>query len=332
MIKGNTLIVAFFSDNPPCSANTCPEMRASEWQYLCAVHEPPKPCCAIDYCCHTLDWAANTLTSQKNFPSRLTLGNETSGGSAAALKNLTNIMRRVYRIFAHAWFQHRSVFWQVEGQEGLYILFKTICDFYALIPQENYTIPPEAEGLQAKEEEPEEGKAVLKKPQQADEAATTTEEADTTTSISTGATTRRHKHTPSVGSSVTPIQEGDEEDDNANAAAKEEKPSGPLDTFSSSMMKEAPLAQISKTAEKKQDMPVLTESKRAEKLPEKAPLPSTEKIEQKNEDDHDDAKSEVSEAESMVTVIPAKDEDEKTEEGSDTEVEAAAAEKDTEEA
>lgn len=66
------------------------------------------------------------------------------------MKNLTNIMRRVYRIFAHAWFQHRSVFWQVEGQEGLYILFKTICDFYALIPQENYTIPPEAEGLQAK--------------------------------------------------------------------------------------------------------------------------------------------------------------------------------------
>lgn len=46
-------------------------------------------------------------------------------------------------------------------------------------------------------------------------------------------------------------------------------------------MKEAPLAQISKTAEKKQDMPVLAESKRAEKLPEKALLPSTEKIEQK---------------------------------------------------
>ena len=79
--KANSLIVAFFDERPPCSSSTCPEMRVSEWQYLCAVHDPPKSCCAIDYCCHTLDWAANVLTSQKNFPSRLTLGSETTGGS-----------------------------------------------------------------------------------------------------------------------------------------------------------------------------------------------------------------------------------------------------------
>lgn len=302
-------------------------MRASEWQYLCAVHEPPKPCCAIDYCCHTLDWAANTLTSQKNFPSRLTLGNEASGGSQGASKTLTNIMRRVYRIFAHAWFQHRSVFWQVEGHEGLYILFKTICEIYALIPDENYTIPGEAEGLPVKEEEQEDGKAVLKKPQQEDEAATTTE--DTTTTISTGATTRRHKHTPSVGSSVLPIQEGDEEDDHANACSKEDKSSGPLDTLSSSMMKEAPLAQISKTAEKRAELPVSAASKTAEALPEEAILPSTEKSELKDEDGHDDAKSETSEAESLVTVIPANGNDEKSEAASDT-VEEAAGEEDAE--
>ena len=306
-------------------------MRASEWQYLCAVHEPPKPCCAIDYCCHTLDWAANTLTSQKNFPSRLTLGNEASGGSVAAIKNLTNIMRRVYRIFAHAWFQHRSVFWQVEGQEGLYILFKKICDLYVLIPEENYTIPPEAEGLPAKGEEPKEGKAVLKKPQQADEANTANEDAETTTSISTGATTRRHKHTPSVGSMVTPIQEGDEEEDNSNVPTKEEKPSGPLDTFSSSMMKEAPLAQISKTAEKKEESPVPAGTKTAEKLPEEAMLPSdSEKGEQNDGDGHiDDTQSEVSEAASTVTVIPV--EAERTGEAADAEEEIATDAADTKE-
>ena len=252
VIKANELLIAFFADNPPCSAETCPEMRASEWQYLCAVHEPPKPCCAIDYCCHTLDWAGDTLSSNKNFPSRLTSGNGAAGGSTAAVKILTNIMRRVYRIFAHAWFQHRSVFWQVEGQEGLYIFFKTICDVYALIPEENYTIPPEAEGLAAKEDEPQPSKTLLKKAPQSDQEATPAKDADTTTLVSTGATTRRHKHTPSVGSTVTTIQEGDEEDNNTSEPAEE---NGPLDTLSSSLVKEAPLAQISKTAEKKEISP-----------------------------------------------------------------------------
>ena len=252
VIKANELLIAFFADNPPCSAETCPEMRASEWQYLCAVHEPPKPCCAIDYCCHTLDWAGDTLSSNKNFPSRLTSGNGAAGGSTAAVKILTNIMRRVYRIFAHAWFQHRSVFWQVEGQEGLYIFFKTICDVYALIPEENYTIPPEAEGLAAKEDEPQPSKVLLKKAQQSDQDATPAKDVDTTTLLSTGATTRRHKHTPSVGSTVTTIQEGDEEDNNTSEPADE---NGPLDTLASSLAKEAPLAQISKTAEKKEKSP-----------------------------------------------------------------------------
>ena len=160
--KLNTIIVAFFTDEPPCSAATCAEMRASEWQYLCAVHDPPKPCCAIDYSCHTLDWAANMLTSTKNFPSRLSLavnenssggvGGTTSGtsnnaGQQQGLRNLTNICRRLYRIFAHAWYQHRAIFWQVESQTGLYVFFKTVCDVYQLIPEDNYTVPPEAEDL-----------------------------------------------------------------------------------------------------------------------------------------------------------------------------------------
>ncbi|KAJ5974466.1 hypothetical protein N7481_011676 [Penicillium waksmanii] len=150
-MKVNNLLIAFFAEDPPCSAQTCPEMRASEWQYLCAVHEPPKSCCAIDYCCHTLDWATNTLTSPKNFPSRLTLGSETAGGPQASMRHLTNIFRRLYRIFAHAWFQHRNVFWEVEGNDGLYVFFKTVCDMYNLIPEDNYTIPAEAEGLDATE-------------------------------------------------------------------------------------------------------------------------------------------------------------------------------------
>lgn len=215
VLKANSLIVAFFDERPPCSSSTCPEMRASEWQYLCAVHDPPKSCCAIDYCCHTLDWAANVLTSQKNFPSRLTLGSETTGGSQQGIRQLTNIFRRVYRIFAHAWFQHRQSFWEVEGKEGIYILFKTVCDSYNLIPEENYTISSEAEGISAALEEKEEvkekekeSKSILRKKEGEDSKP---EETNAISTNSLAATTKRHKHTPSTGFST--IAEGGEEEE-----------------------------------------------------------------------------------------------------------------------
>ncbi|KAL6717255.1 hypothetical protein ACLMJK_005170 [Lecanora helva] len=250
-MKANELVVQFFSDNPPCSAQTCPEMRASEWQYLCAVHEPPKPCCAIDYCTHTLDWAEYTLSSLKHFPSRLTLGSDANGGSAGGERQIINIMRRVYRIFAHAWFQHRQVFWQNESSEGVYMLFKTVCDVHHLIPEENYTIPSEAEGLPSnKEEEKREGKAVLR--EQGTEDIMANDDGDAPTTISTGATTRRHKATPSFSSSVTAIVEGDEDDAPTDPLFKT-KIGGPLENLADSLMKEAPLAQISKSAEKKDE-------------------------------------------------------------------------------
>lgn len=212
VLKANSLIVAFFDERPPCSSGTCPEMRASEWQYLCAVHDPPKSCCAIDYCCHTLDWAANVLTSQKNFPSRLTLGSETTGGSQQGIRQLTNIFRRVYRIFAHAWFQHRQSFWEVEGKEGIYILFKTVCDSYNLIPEENYTISPEAEGILAAPEEDKEkdkeNKSILRKKEGEDAKP---EEYNATSTNSLAATTKRHRHTPYTG--FTTIAEGGEEEE-----------------------------------------------------------------------------------------------------------------------
>ncbi|PCG93369.1 Mob1/phocein [Penicillium occitanis (nom. inval.)] len=226
-MKVNNLIIAFFAEDPPCSQQSCPEMRASEWQYLCAVHDPPKSCCAIDYCCHTLDWATNILTSPKYFPSRLTLGSESGGGPQASMRHLTNIFRRLYRIFAHAWFQHRDVFRQVENTDGLYVFFKTVCDVYELIPQDNYTVPEEAERLAASDDTPEEPQghsitaAVL--PPESNRRISvlrndtaiaapalsldTPVDAQASLNISTGATTRRHKHSPSTGSSVSTIAE-----------------------------------------------------------------------------------------------------------------------------
>ncbi|KAL2872675.1 Mob1 family protein [Aspergillus lucknowensis] len=213
-MKVNNLITAFFAEAPPCSSQTCPEMRASEWQYLCAVHDPPKACCAIDYCCHTLDWATNILTSPKHFPSRLTLGSESGGGPQTSLRHLTNIFRRLYRIFAHAWFQHREVFWQVEGHDGLYMFFKTVCDMYNLIPEDNYTVPPEAEGEETHQQQQMQGQGdarrltILRKD---NEPLFPPLDHAEPASVGTAATTRRHKSSPSMGSRVTTINESVED-------------------------------------------------------------------------------------------------------------------------
>lgn len=217
--KVNSIIVALFSDNPSCSSITCPEMRASEWQYLCAVHDPPKSCCAIDYCCHTLDWAANTLTSPKHFPSRLALGTDQSTQHSQA-RQLTTIFRRVYRIFAHAWFQHRDMFWNVEARTGLYIFFKTVCDYYGLIPDDSYTIPAEAEGIEHSQESRSSVLPRILKREPSGPGAEDTENTSiidgvTDSTLSTAGTTKRHRHSPSVSALAvsTVVEENEEEED-----------------------------------------------------------------------------------------------------------------------
>lgn len=187
-------------------------MRASEWQFLCAVHEQPKSCCAIDYCCHTLDWAANVVTDQKLFPSRFVVLNDAQSKNVG-LKNLINVFRRLHRIFAHAWFQHRSVFWSVEGQTGLYVFFKTVCDLYDLLPAENYKLPPEAEGLEAPPPEPEPEKPlpqILKPPSQ--QRSANVEEDSSQPGVGRTNTRRHIRSSPSTGSAVTTVIEADEDD------------------------------------------------------------------------------------------------------------------------
>ena len=225
LIRTNDVIVHLYKDNPPCSPKDCPEMRASEWQYLCAVHDPPKSCSAIDYSCHTLDWATNVLTSTKLFPSRLNI-------EPTSIKHMVNVFRRVYRIFAHAWFQHREIFWMIENTQGLYMLYKTVCETYHVMEKESYTIPPEAEGLEADANDHNAAAAQLgegptRQPPSltaanrnsvieigsGSTASTQTSDSGIQTTLSTGATTRRHKQSPSVGSFVQSIAEGEEDND-----------------------------------------------------------------------------------------------------------------------
>ncbi|KXH28354.1 Mob1/phocein family protein [Colletotrichum nymphaeae SA-01] len=227
----NTLIVGFLFDSPPCSAATCPEMRASEWQFLCAVHEQPKSCCAIDYCCHTLDWAANIVTDPKIFPSRFVVLSDVHN-KGVAVKNLVNVFRRLHRIFAHAWFQHRAVFWTIEGQTGLYVFFKTVCDMYDLLPAENYKLPPEAEGLETATAVPDANGGDKKqlpmsivKPSHRESLGQS--EDDNFQPVGRTATRRHVRASPSVGSAVTTVVEADEEDNVVTNKLREMRISAP---------------------------------------------------------------------------------------------------------
>lgn len=161
------------------------------------------------------------------FPSRLGLGSGHQGGGSdkflqQQMKEITNIFRRVYRIYAHAWFQHRDMFWKVEGRTGLYIFFKTVCDEYNLIQHENYTIPTEAEGEEPKETENTpvvdldrtRPTTILPRPGELTEKAVDQEAAGNSVQV-LGNTTKRHTRGGSnmSGSVHTIIQEEIEEEE-----------------------------------------------------------------------------------------------------------------------
>ena len=95
----------------------------------------------------------------------------------------------------------------MEGQTGLYVLFKTVCDVHDLLPPENYKLPPEAEGL----ENPEDVRPVAPTIAKSGSLGLMGPDEDI---INIGRNnTRRHiRQSPSVGSAVTTVLEADEED------------------------------------------------------------------------------------------------------------------------
>ena len=98
-----------------------------------------------------------------------------------------------------------------------------------------------------------------------------------------GATTRRHKHTPSVGSAVGTIAEGEE--DESESLVKE---------------KTGPLAQISNAAEKKED--VMADEPATQEALQAVGLATEEKKKDENEDG-DESADEGDDTASVVTAI-----------------------------
>lgn len=118
-----------------CSPTTCSQMTATEqWIFLCAAHKTPKECPAIDYTRHTLDGAACLLNSNKYFPSRVTIKD-------SSVAKLGSVCRRVYRIFSHAYFHHRSIFDEFEARTHLCRRFTVFVTKYQLMSRDNLIVP-----------------------------------------------------------------------------------------------------------------------------------------------------------------------------------------------
>jgi hypothetical protein len=115
-----------------CTIETCNEMKAGEWFYLCANHQEPTGCCAIDYIVHTLEGASSLLLSDVCVKD-----------SSSSEKLLQNIARRLYRIFGHAYYHHRQIFLEFEATTKLYSRFLELAyTKYQFLNEKMIVIPP----------------------------------------------------------------------------------------------------------------------------------------------------------------------------------------------
>ena len=68
----------------------------------------------MDYSLHTMDGAATVLNSQRYFADRVNIPQEKE-----TFQLFSNMLRRLYRIFAHAYYHHREEFDAFEAERFL---------------------------------------------------------------------------------------------------------------------------------------------------------------------------------------------------------------------
>lgn len=129
-----------------CSPKKYPQMIATEqWIYLCAAHKMPKECFAIDYMRHTLDIYTIQLNDPKKYASRQNVREN-------SITKLANICRRIYRLWTHAYYQHRKVYDEFEARTNLCQRFTRFCLEYKMITDlQLFIIPCEGAPECAKE-------------------------------------------------------------------------------------------------------------------------------------------------------------------------------------
>lgn len=84
-------------------------MRATEeWLYLCAAHKKAQECSAIDYMIHNLDQSTSVLQNVKKYSSRVSI-------PQSEVKHFTPIVRRLYRLFLHTYYNHKDIYTEFES-------------------------------------------------------------------------------------------------------------------------------------------------------------------------------------------------------------------------
>ena len=84
---------------------------SKDYIFICAGHKNADNCTAMDYMIHTLD-NATALIHSSSFSSRVTI-------PAESTKHMLAMVRRLYRLFAHAYFHHREAFTEFENDMHL---------------------------------------------------------------------------------------------------------------------------------------------------------------------------------------------------------------------
>eukprot|EP00806_Schmidingerella_arcuata_P008352 Macronucleus_8699.p1 GENE.Macronucleus_8699~~Macronucleus_8699.p1 ORF type:complete len:115 (+),score=29.68 Macronucleus_8699:1-345(+) len=102
---------------------------SKEFVYLCAApaHKGQSNCSAIDYMIHTLD-NATAIIHSNNF-NRVSI-------PADSKKHLHNIVRRLYRLFAHTYFNHNEIFEEFENEMHLCARFTHFSNRFNMVSED----------------------------------------------------------------------------------------------------------------------------------------------------------------------------------------------------
>lgn len=113
LIEINFLVVQL---RESCTPETCQYMQVNKESYKCTTHKDWKECSAIDYMIHNLDNSTEIILKSKN------MFNGVKGDKKENV-NLQQIVRRLYRIMAHAMLYHENEFLEFEKEMFLYKRF-----------------------------------------------------------------------------------------------------------------------------------------------------------------------------------------------------------------
>ena len=116
VVELNWLVAQVKQDGDPAALRNKMGV-GSKFTFLCSAHKVPRQCSAEDYMVHMLDLSAETLTDPKLFPPK------SKTISPKGQKILTDIVRRIYRIFPHCLYHQGPVFRAFENKRHLYSRF-----------------------------------------------------------------------------------------------------------------------------------------------------------------------------------------------------------------